>query len=173
MSYHVTECVLTGLVPQKLRGNFAQRRRSYATYLKILFSKHGALIEPGLSLLQRYMYFSTPMIRLLSIALSFFDVVAMLVMLAGFVVRPSASKDIVVLLTVNLFAVQLPRLVEYAGGRAVFKSFLGNELFNFLFRYSTIKGLFTALLGSRMSWKSAEKSLCSPARVPREDHLSE
>lgn len=159
-SYHVTECVATGLVPPSLKGNFAQRRRWYSSDFEILFSNHGALTQKGLSLLQRYVYLGIPMFRFLNLSLFFVDVVMALVLLAGFfVVDIIQPKIFVILVTLHLTMAQLPKTIEGWIDRRVLKSIAGNELFEIVFRYSTLKGLFSSLFGARMKWKTAEKTV--------------
>lgn len=83
------------------------------------------------------------------------------------------AKKFVVLLTLHISAVQLLRLVDCARDRAVVKCLEGNELFQIVFRYSTVKELVPALFGSLMLWKPAKESVCSQAHVPHETQPSD
>lgn len=165
-SYHTTESVATGLVPPSLRGNFAQRRRWYTTDFEILFSRHGSLTQRGLSMMQRYLYFGIVGFRFLNITMFLIDILMILVLLTGFfVVDVVQPKTFIVLVTLHLVSAQLPRAVECFNDRGVFKSMAGSELFEIIFRYSTMKGLFDALFSPRMRWKTAEKTLSSQTHV--------
>lgn len=158
-SYYVNESVATGLAPPSLKGNLSQRNRWYKSDFEILFSKHGPLTQKGLSLIQRIMYLAVPMFRLLNIAMYTFDVLLVLVLVSGFMILDVKDpRTFIAYFVVHISMPLVYRMVECAGTPGVYKSVAANEVFEAVFRYSTLKGMVQALFKANKTWKIAEKT---------------
>lgn len=158
-SYYVNESVATGLAPPSLKGNLSQRNRWYKSDFEILFSKHGPLSQRGLSLIQRIMYLAVPMFRLLNIAMYTFDVLLVLVLVSGFMILDVTDPPtFIAYFVVHISMPLVYRAVECAGTPGVYKSVAANEVFEAVFRYSTLKGMVQALFKANKTWKLAEKT---------------
>lgn len=158
-SYYVNESVATGLAPPSLKGNLSQRNRWYKSDFEILFSKHGPLTQRGLSLIQRIMYLAVPMFRLLNIAMYTFDFLLVLVLVSGFMILDVTDPPtFIAYFVVHISMPLVYRTVECAGTPGVYKSVAANEVFEAVFRYSTLKGMVQALFKANKTWKLAEKT---------------
>lgn len=158
-TYYINESLATGLCPSTLRGNFAQRGRWYKSDFQILFSRHGPLSQPGLTLFQRLSYLNLSLYRFFAMSNIFLDLSMILVLTAGFsIVDVTSEIDFIVFLALYMSGAILVRFFTCIGRPGHFKSSSANEIFETVFKYTTAKGLFIVLFSrDRLRWKSGEK----------------
>lgn len=167
-TYYVNECLATGLCPSSLRGNFAQRARWYKTDSQIMFSKHGPLSQKGLSPLQRIAYCNLFLQRVHALFDIFADVVMILVLTVGFsVVDVKNTSEFFWYFVPYLLVGILFRGTLYIGAPGIMKSTAANEIFETVFKYTSVKGMLSTLFSRYGSgWKVAEK-------ISREEDLQD
>lgn len=170
-TYFVNESLATGLCPVSFRGNLAQRARWYVTDSQIFFSRHGALTQKGLSFLQRVVYLNMVLHRFYAIFNIFVDIVIILVLTTGFsVVDVKDPKTFLPYLFVQLAFGIVYRIILCLGIPGLFKSTAAHEVFETIFKYSTMKGVFLSLFNrKKLRWKVAEK-VSNPSSAQRNEN---
>lgn len=159
-TYFVNESLATGLCTTTLWANLGQRARWLKGDWQILFSKHGALTQKGLSFVQRMMYFNMCYMRIISIVHMCYDVAVILLLTLG--ISPlDAVEPIRFLAHLGAFILSgvVFRYIVNVGGGGLDKSESGNVAFEAIFRYITLKGLFIALfMGDKVRFKVTDKT---------------
>ncbi|CDF39654.1 CesA-like Cellulose synthase (UDP-forming), family GT2 [Chondrus crispus] len=159
-TYFVNESLATGLATTSLWSNLGQRARWLKGDWQILFSMKGPLTAKGLSLLQRLLYVHMTYARLISVVHFMYDVGAVLLLVFG--ISPLDAPDpkkFIIFVSIFLMAGIVVRVVLTAGGHGLDKSESGAMAFEPIFRYITVKGLFTALVkGQDLKFKVTDKS---------------
>lgn len=145
-SYYVKETLATGLVCTVFHDHVGQQDRWSKGDWQILFSAHGPLTKPGLSVLQRILYFSMVFYRLSVIPAIQMDF-AIYIFLA-FDVTVMNVRDPLTYLTILFTSLCLDlgrRLLFSAGNPNTMRSISVTDLFEPVFKIYNVFALITAV----------------------------
>lgn len=159
-TFFVNESLATGLATTSLWSNMRQRARWLKGDWQILFSKNGPLCVKGLTILQRIMYTHMTFSRFISVVHMFYDIATVLLLVGGIspLDAPDAIRFIIYIGSFFLIS-SILRLLITSGGTGVEKSEAGSVMFETIFRYTTVKGLFIALfMGENLKFKVTDKA---------------
>lgn len=158
-SYYSKESLATGLATESLWANLRQRARWLKGDWQILFSRHGPMSQSGLSFPQRMLYLNMAFARLISVVHLLYDFA--IVVLLTFHLSPLDARQPVEFVAYLAAYIVMGLLHHYAssfGGGGLDKSEAANVAFEAIFRYTTVKGLFIALLrGDKLKFKVTDK----------------
>lgn len=158
-TYYVNESLASGLATTSLWSNFDQRERWLQGDWQILFSRQGPLTLKGLTVVQRILYLNMSWNRLISIVHLLYDFASVLLLVFGLTMVdvPNTSR-FVQFLGPYIASGVLVRLSRTRGEDGLEKSESGAVAFEVMFRFVTLKGLFTAIWkGRNIKFKVTDK----------------
>ncbi|KAI0560914.1 CesA-like Cellulose synthase (UDP-forming) family GT2 [Gracilaria domingensis] len=159
-TYYVNESLATGLATKSLRSHLRQRARWMKGDWQILLSKNGPLVVDGLTTAQRLLYFAMGFSRFMSFFFTFYDIAAILFLLGG-IAPVDVQYPLVFMFHLATFLIftALSEFLLTAGGTGLAKSSAATFVFEAIFRYTTMKGLFVCLFqGQNLVFKVTDKT---------------
>ena len=165
-TFFVLESLAHGLATTTLWGYFRQRARWLKGDWQNLFSKYGPLTAKNLNIIQRILYLHMTFSRLISIVHMFYDLIAIVLLVFG-ITPLDVPEPITFIIYIAVFQGMtiLNRIVTTSGSNGWGKSESGNDVFEVIFRYTILKGLFAVLFkGQNLQFKVTPK-----AKMKREE----
>lgn len=159
-TYYVNESLASGLATTSLWSNLRQRSRWLKGDFQILFSRHGPLSAPNLSIIQRIVYLNMTFSRFMSLVFIFYDLSAVLLLVFGLAPLdvPFPYWFLGYMAAYTIFG-SIHRFILNMGSSGLEKSESACLAFEAIFRYPTLKGLILALFRADMKFKVTEKTV--------------
>lgn len=173
-TFFVNESLATGLATASLWANLRQRARWLKGDWQILFSKHGPLTAPNLTLIQRILYLHMTFSRFISIVHLFYDLCAVVLLVAGIPPLDAPDAKLFIFYIGAFLGMSIvARAVVTFGGQGLAKSESGAVVFEVIFRYTILKGLFATLFkGQNLDFKVTEKAKVKKKESPTPKQFS-